>query len=137
MRYTTAMSATTKLEYPAKLKEQAKAVLESLTAAPPAPPLRLDASDVLRVGPTRVPLDTVISAFNSGCTPEAILEDFPTLNLPDIYAVITYYLQHRELIDAYLEERQKHAEEVRREIETMWPTEGLKERLLARRTAKE
>jgi uncharacterized protein (DUF433 family) len=131
------MSTTIKLEYPAKLKEQARAVLESLTAAPPPPPLRLDMSDVLCVGQTRVRLDTVIFAFNSGCTPEAILEDFPTLNLPDIYAVITYYLRHRELIDAYLEERQKYAKKVRQEIEAIQPTNDLKERLLARRTAKE
>jgi uncharacterized protein (DUF433 family) len=129
------MSTATKLEYPTKLKEHAKAVLEGLTAAPP--PLRLDASCVLRVGPSRVPLDTVIFAFNQGSTPEEILLRYPTLDLTHIYAVITYYLWHRELVDAYLAERQKHAEEIQREIETMWPKDGIKERLLARRAAQE
>jgi uncharacterized protein (DUF433 family) len=129
------MSTATKLEYPTKLKEQAKAVLEGLTPAPP--PLRLDANNVLCVGPTRVRLDTVIFAFNSGCTPETILDKYPSLNLTDIYAVITYYLWHREVIDDYLEERRKFGEELQREIEAKWPKEGIKERLLARRAAKE
>jgi uncharacterized protein (DUF433 family) len=125
------MSTATHLEYPLELKEQAKAVLESL--APEPPPLRLDASCVLRVGPTRIPLDRVIYAFNTGCTAEEILDDFPTLNLTDIYAVITYYLWHREVVDAYLKAREEYAEEIRREHEARWPTEGIKERLLARR----
>jgi uncharacterized protein (DUF433 family) len=129
------VSTTTKLGYPTKLKEQAKALLENLTAAPPPPPLRLDASDVLRVGPTRVPLDTVIFAFNQGSTPEEILEDYPSLNLRDIYFVIAYYLQHQEIIDAYLEERRKFGEEVQRQNEARWPKDGLKEQLLARRAA--
>jgi uncharacterized protein (DUF433 family) len=125
------MSTTTHLEYPLALKEHAKAVLESLTPEPP--PLRLDADCVLRVGPTRIPLDRVIYAFNTGCTAEAILDDFPTLKLTDIYAVITYYLWHREVVDAYLRAREEHAEEIRREHEARWPKEGIKERLLARR----
>jgi uncharacterized protein (DUF433 family) len=125
------MSTTTHLEYPRELKEQAKAVLESLIPAPP--PLRLDASCVLRVGPTRIPLDRVIYTFSTGSTAEEILDDFPTLNLTDIYAVITYYLWHREVVDAYLKAREEHAEEIRRDHEARWPTEGIKERLLARR----
>ncbi len=74
------MSTTTSLDYPQALKEHAKALLASLTPEPP--PLRLDDNDVLCVGPTRVRLDTVIFAFNSGETPEEILADFPSLTLP-------------------------------------------------------
>jgi uncharacterized protein (DUF433 family) len=125
------MSTTIKLEYPQELKEQAKAVLESLTPEPP--PLRLDADCVLRVGPTRIPLDRVVYAFNTGCTAEQILDDFPTLNLTDIYAVIAYYLWHREVVDAYLKAREEHAAAIQREHEARWPKEGIKERLLARR----
>jgi uncharacterized protein (DUF433 family) len=129
------MSTIPTLEYPLKLQEQAKAVLESLTPQPP--PLRLDANGVLCVGSTRVRLDTVIFAFNTGCTPERILDKFPSLELANIYALIAYYLRHRELIDAYLDERRKWAEVVEQEIKARCPTEGLKERLLARRAAKE
>jgi uncharacterized protein (DUF433 family) len=127
------MSTTKPTEYP--LKEQAISVLNSLTPEPP--PLRLDAEGVLRVGPTRVPLDTVIFAFNQGCTPEEILLRYPTLDLTHIYAVVTYYLWHREVIDAYLEELRKLAEQIQRENEARWPKDGLKERLLARLAAQE
>ena len=127
------MSTTTQLEYPLRLKEQAKAVLESLT--PACPPLRLDGDCVLRVGPSRVPLDTVIYAFKTGCSPEEILHKYPSLKLPDIYAVVTYYLWHQQVVDAYLEERRRFAEEVRRVIEAESPSEGWRERLLARRAA--
>jgi len=127
------MSTTTHLEYPLALRQQAKAVLESLTPEPP--PLRLDADCVLRVGPTRIPLDRVVCAFNTGCTAEEIRFRYPTLDLAHIYAVITYSLWHREVVDAYLEAREEHAEAIQKEIEVLWPKEGLKERLLARREA--
>ena len=53
-----------------------------------------------------VRLATIIgNAFNSGSTAEEILLKYPSLNLTDIYAVITYYLWSREEVDAYLEER--------------------------------
>ena len=128
------MSIAAHLEYPLALKEQAKAVLESLTPEPP--PLRL-ADGMLRVGRTRVSLDTVIFAFNRGDSPRVILRKYPSLELADIYSTIACYLRHREIIDAYLEERRKFADEVRREIEAEEPFEKIRERLLARRAAKE
>jgi uncharacterized protein (DUF433 family) len=116
-------------------RAHAQKVLESLTPEPP--PLRIDEGGVLRVGSTRVRLDTVIYAFNTGSTAEEILTDYSTLNLPDIYLVIAYYLRHREVVDAYLAEGEKLGAAVQQENETRWPKEGLKERLLARRTARE
>jgi uncharacterized protein (DUF433 family) len=98
--------------------------------------LQSDEGGVIRVVGTRVRLDTVIGAFHDGCCPEEIRLKYPTLSLPDIYAVITYYLWHREEVDAYLEERTRIAEEVRRETEAKFPPEGIRERLLARRAAK-
>jgi uncharacterized protein (DUF433 family) len=59
-------------------------------------PLAKDGDDVLRVGGTRVPLETVVTAFDLGGTPEEIAQDFPVLTLDDVYAVLTYYLRHRE-----------------------------------------
>jgi hypothetical protein len=60
---------------------------------------------------------------------------YPSLNLTDIYAVITYHLWHREEAEAYLEERRRLTEDVRRENETWFPPQGVRERLLARRVA--
>ena len=82
---------------------------------------------------TRVRLESVIFAFNNGCAAEEILLKYPSLNLTDIYAVITYYLWHRQDVDAYLGERGRLAEEVRRENEQRFPAAGVRERLLSRR----
>ena len=110
------------------------ALLEALVAQPP--PLELDEDGVLRVGGTRVRLDTVIGAFHNGSSAEEILLKYPSLRLTDIYAVITYYLWHRAEVEAYLEERRRIAEEVRRENEARFPPQGVRDRLVARRAGK-
>ncbi|MEP0758427.1 DUF433 domain-containing protein [Trichocoleus sp. DQ-A2] len=43
------------------------------------------------MGGTRVTLDTVVAAFNSGATAEEIVFQYPSLQLANIYAVISYY----------------------------------------------
>ena len=106
--------------------------LTDTLAAEPAP-IRADADGILRVGGTRVRLDTVVTAFNAGSGAEEILLKYPSLDLTDIYAVITYYLWHQKEIDAYLVERSRCTEEVRRENEQRFPAAGIRERLLARR----
>ena len=58
-----------------------------------------------------------VEVFNTGATPEEIAQDFPVLRLDDIYAVITYYLRHRDEVETYLEQRRAQAAEVRRKIE--------------------
>jgi uncharacterized protein (DUF433 family) len=97
------------------------------------PPIRADDDGVLRVGGTRVRLETIINAFKSGCAAEEILLKYPSLNLTDIYAIFTYYLWSREEVEGYLEERRRVEEAVRRENETRFPPAGVRERLLARR----
>jgi uncharacterized protein (DUF433 family) len=103
----------------------------SFVAQPP--PIQADDDGVLRVEGTRVRLETIIDAFKSGSAAEEILLKYPSLNLTDIYAVITYYLWSREEVEAYLEERRRVGEAVRRENETCFPPAGVRERLLARR----
>ena len=88
---------------------------------------------VLRIGSTRVSLDSVIIAFNQGATPEQIVQDYDTLELSEVYAAISYYLQHREETDAYLAARAKQNEELRNEAEGRFNHKGLREKLLARR----
>jgi uncharacterized protein (DUF433 family) len=105
-------------------------ILDTLVAAPP--PLQMDSDGVLRVGGTRVRLDSVVGAFHVGCDPEEILLKYPSLDLTDIYAVIAYYLWHRDDVDAYLAAQQISAEDVRKENEMRHPREGVRERLKAR-----
>jgi uncharacterized protein (DUF433 family) len=117
--------------YGACEKETSMKLPISFVAQPP--PIQADEEGLLRVGGTRVRLETIVNAFKSGSAAEEILLKYPSLNLTDIYAVITYYLWSREEVDAYLEERRHVQEAVRRENETRFPPAGVRERLLARR----
>jgi uncharacterized protein (DUF433 family) len=100
---------------------------------PELAPLQTDRDGVIRVGKTRVTLDTVIQAFNEGATPEEIAQQYPSLDLTDIYATIAFYLRHREAVEAYLAERAQLAQTVRRENEARCDPAGVRARLLARR----
>jgi uncharacterized protein (DUF433 family) len=86
----------------------------------------------MRVGETRVTLDTVVYAFQEGLTAEEILHQYPTLALGDIYAVIGHYLHHRHEIDDYLAQREQAADDLRREIEDPADRAEFRRRLLAR-----
>ena len=97
-------------------------------------PLLIDADDVVRVGKTRVTLDTVITAFWEGATAEEIVEQYPSLQLSDVYSVIGYYLRHKAEVDNYLKIRQQRAAEVRQENERRFNPIGIRDRLLARRS---
>jgi uncharacterized protein (DUF433 family) len=88
---------------------------------------------VLRIGDSRVSLDTVIIAFGQGATPEQIVEDYDSLELAEVYAVISYYLQNREEVEAYLAQRKVRRDELRREVESRSNPRGIREKLLARR----
>jgi len=100
---------------------------------PEAPPLYWDTLGALRVGRSRVLVELVIHAFQDGATPEAIAQRYPTATLADIYAVIAYYLRHREEIEAYLDAREQRAEEVRQSIERhQGDLSDLRQRLRAR-----
>jgi len=96
-------------------------------------PLSKDASGVYRVGRSRVTLDLVVRAFNRGATPEEIAQDFSSLQLPDIYQVIGYYLKHGSELAEYFETRAREEQDMLREHRDDWSPRGLRERLLARR----
>jgi uncharacterized protein (DUF433 family) len=95
-------------------------------------PLSTDSDGAIRVAGTRVTLDTVIDTFMTGASPEEIAQDFPVLRLDDVYAVLTYYLRHREEVDVYLRDRRARAKAVRNDIEARSPQAGLRDLLLAR-----
>jgi uncharacterized protein (DUF433 family) len=95
-----------------------RAVLEevkkmSLIVAAEPIPLATDADGVMRIGGTRVTLDTVVAAFQEGATAEAIAEQYPSLALADVYTVLGYYLHHRAEVDAYLQRRGHQAVQAR------------------------
>lgn len=106
-----------------------------LDLSPEPLPLRVIDGGVIRIGRTRIPLERVVYAFTHGQSPEEIVADFTTLDLADVYRVIGYYLRHRAAVDAYVEQSEREADEVQKQMEALSPSEGLRERLLARRAA--
>ena len=100
---------------------------------PGAPPLQQAAPGALRVGSSRVLAELVIRVFQDGATPEAIVQRYTTATLADIYAVIAYYLRHRQEVETYLAEREQQAQEVRQRIEHhQGDLADLRRRILAR-----
>ncbi len=100
-------------------------------------PLRTDDDGVIRVGNTRVTLETVIGAFRNGATPEQIAQDYTTLDLVEIYDVIAFYLYQRAAVDAYLVEQSEEGKKIRAQMEARFDPHGIRDRLLARRAPKE
>lgn len=99
-------------------------------------PLQTDKDGVIRVSGTRVTLDVVIARFQDGATPDDIHESFDVLPINDIYAVIAYYLAHRNELDAYIQRREEEGERLRQEWEAKYPptiTRAELERRLAAR----
>lgn len=101
-------------------------------------PLSTDEHGTIRVGHTRVTLQTVITAFQQGDTPEQIVDSFDVLVLADVYAVITYYLNHHQEVNAYISQQRETADATLREIEARQPQMfSLRARLLAQLTEKD
>jgi uncharacterized protein (DUF433 family) len=95
-------------------------------------PLTTDADGVVRVGGTRVTLDTLVAAFLDGATAEEIAYQYPSLQLADVYSVLGYYLHRRAEVDSYLADRLQQAVQVRQQNEARHNPAGVRERLLAR-----
>lgn len=97
-------------------------------------PLVAGADGVIRVAGTRVTLDTVAQAFARGATAEEIAQQYPTLPLADVYAVLGYLLRHQTKVAAYLDQRSAQCSAVREENERRFDPQGVRARLLARRS---
>jgi uncharacterized protein (DUF433 family) len=95
-------------------------------------PLHRDTDGVIRVGSSRVSIDTVVAAFREGATAEEIAQQYSSLPLADVYYVIGHYLRRRAEVDEYLDQRREQAEHVRRQNETRADPVGIRDRLLAR-----
>lgn len=103
-----------------------------------AVPLREEPAGVFRVGQSRVLLELVLRAFKAGATPESIVQSYDTLNLADVYAVVSRYLADPAPFEAYLFQCEEAAAKIRRKIEELQGSQGnLRAILLARAKAKE
>jgi uncharacterized protein (DUF433 family) len=104
----------------------------TLTVAAQTIPLAADLDGVMRVGKTRVTLDTVVGAFEQGHTAEEIVSHYPALKLADVYAVIAYYLNNQAEVRAYLQLQEEAAQKIWQQIEAKADYQGFRKRLLAR-----
>ena len=100
-------------------------------------PLRTDEHGAIRIGNTRVTLDSIINFYLQGESPEDLHAGFPSVPLSDIYAVIAYYLSHRAEVDSYLKRRNNEAERIRLEVEAKYPPKVTRAELQARLDARQ
>lgn len=99
-------------------------------------PIHTDEYGVIRVGRTRVTLETVVARHEEGDSPEAIVRSFDVLKLDDVYAVIAYYLRNREEVEAYIQRIDAEADDIRRKFEALPTSKPLtREMLLARQSS--
>ena len=97
-----------------------------------APPIQYDADGVARVGGTRVTLDTVVGAWKDGASAEEIAEEYDSLLLADVHAVLSFFLRHEQEVEVYLAQREQESKLVRDENERRFPHNPMRERILSR-----
>jgi uncharacterized protein (DUF433 family) len=85
---------------------------EALIAQLP-PELHWHSDGEIRLAGHRIGLYHVVYYFNQGFTPEMLHRQFPTLELPLIYKVIAFYLDHRGEVDEYVAQYQAELDQLR------------------------
>jgi uncharacterized protein (DUF433 family) len=93
-------------------------------------PLWEDPPGVFRVGNSRVLLELVIRAFKRGEAPEGIVRSYRSLQLSDVYAVISRYLANPAPFEDYLRQCDEQAGAVRCKIEASQRPGPSKEELI-------
>ncbi len=96
-------------------------------------PFRMDSYGVLRVGKTRISLDSVVYDFKQGADAAEIQRDFDSLTLAEVHAAIAYYLHNKEKVEAYLIEQEREFEKKRLQNLKDFPPRLTREILLARK----
>lgn len=81
-------------------------------------PLVVTEQGTIRIKGSRVSLDSIVHHFKLGATAEQIVQSFPSLSLSDVYASITYYLTHRQEIEAYLDQQETGADNLQEQLDS-------------------
>ena len=92
---------------------------------------------VLKVGDTRVSLDTVVYHFNNGLDAAEIQDQYDSMSLAQVHAAIAYYLHNKAEVDEYLADQEIRQEETRKRIERDFPPRVTREVLLARKNGED
>jgi uncharacterized protein (DUF433 family) len=103
-----------------------------------AMPLRLTEDGTIRIADSRVSFDSVLHHYKLGASAEQIAQKFPSLDLADVYAAISYYLNNEETVEEYLRQQEAKGDEVQEEIESapqyQEQSAELRTRLLSRKS---
>jgi uncharacterized protein (DUF433 family) len=114
-------SAWKRLPVPDILKLTAGKEQDMTTATLPTEPLmipfQLDEYGTYRVGNTRIPLERVIECYGRGDSAADIVDSFPDLRLADVFAMLSYYLNHEEEVKEYCRRQEEAGTEVMARIE--------------------
>lgn len=81
---------------------------------------------------SRVSLDTIVGQFKRGSTAEQIQEDFPSLSLREIFAVLAFYLEQTDFVEDYLKKQQIETQETIEFIEEYLPTKDIRASIRSR-----
>ncbi len=104
----------------------------SLQLAPSPVPLEEWEDGSVRVTGTRLLYYVFLGVYQATGRPDDLLDAFPFLSLGTVYQLLGYYHEHRAEIDEWLSRIRLRGEEVRREFEYAWPSDGTREELKRR-----
>jgi uncharacterized protein (DUF433 family) len=88
--------------------------------------------DSIRLKGHRIEVEHVIEFYHEGFSPEAIVQELPSLSLEKIHATITYYLHNKAEVDQYMARRRAEATRRSQEHDQQEPSPAL-QRLRKRR----
>lgn len=96
--------------------------------------LRKTEDGTIRIGETRVALESVVHHFLLGSTAEDIAQKFPALRLSEVYGVIGYILEHRAEVEEYVLDQERAEDLVEAEVIARYGNDmaEFRERLVAR-----
>jgi uncharacterized protein (DUF433 family) len=92
-------------------------------------PLALADDGTIRIANSRVTLDSIVHEFKEGASAEQIQEDFPSLSLREIYGATSYYLDHTDDVEQYLQEQETTEKQTRQEIEAASDSSKVRKRV--------
>jgi uncharacterized protein (DUF433 family) len=96
----------------------------SLVIESPKVPLETSEDGVIRVGRTRVTLESVVTAFRQGATAEEIAQQYSSLQLVEVYEVIGFYLRRQREVDEYIRQARAQSEAVQQAHEERFSPVG-------------
>ncbi|MBA7674865.1 hypothetical protein ES703_83090 [subsurface metagenome] len=79
---------------------------------------------------------TPLDSNADGVMAEEIVQQYPSLNLADVYQVVAYYLRRPSEVETYLQQRKAQAEVIRKQNEARFDPQRIRDRLLARRASR-